>query len=269
MPNSKTVTLFTSNQRRHISLINLLASHFERVNVIVESVTVCTGRVKDYYDNSELTRNYFEKVLFAETEVFGNNRLINKPNVTTLIIKYNDLSLMNESELSFIKSADYYLVFGASYIKGWLADFLISRQAINIHMGVSPYYRGSSCNFWAMYDGNFHLVGATIHLLSKGLDSGRILFHAFPEKAHEPFKFTMYSVYVAFKGVIEFLNNIDSGIFNDVEQNKKLEIRYSRDSDFNDEIIKNFNSVGISQQQIQEKLDSEREVQSFINPFYA
>ena len=45
-------------------------------------------------------------------------------------------------------------------------------------MGISPYYRGTDCNFWAMYDNNPHLVGSTIHLLTKGLDSGPILYHA-------------------------------------------------------------------------------------------
>ena len=45
-------------------------------------------------------------------------------------------------------------------------------------MGISPYYRGTDCNFWALYDNNSHLVGSTIHYLSKGIDSGPILYHA-------------------------------------------------------------------------------------------
>ena len=54
----------------------------------------------------------------------------------------------------------------------------IKNKTLNIHMGISPYYRGTDCNFWALYDNNPHLVGATIHLLSKGLDSGAMLYHA-------------------------------------------------------------------------------------------
>ena len=73
-----------------------------------------------------------------------------------------------------------------------MIDFLI-KDAINIHMGISPYYRGSSCNFWAIYDGNPSYVGATIHLLSKGLDSGDILFHCLPKPLNNDgvFDFTM------------------------------------------------------------------------------
>ena len=42
----------------------------------------------------------------------------------------------------FLKS-DVYVVFGSSYIKGELVDFLVKQKAINIHAGVSPYYRGT------------------------------------------------------------------------------------------------------------------------------
>ena len=45
-------------------------------------------------------------------------------------------------------------------------------------MGVSPYYRGADCNFWAQNDKNSNLVGATIHYLSDGIDDGRIISHA-------------------------------------------------------------------------------------------
>ena len=54
-------------------------------------------------------------------------------------------------------------------------DFLVKKKTINIHMGVSPYYRGTDCNYWTLVDDNPHLVGATIHMISKGLDSDQIL----------------------------------------------------------------------------------------------
>ena len=56
-------------------------------------------------------------------------------------------------------------------------------------MGVSPYYRGNDCNFWALYDDNPHLVGATIHMLTKGLDSGPMLYHAMSNIKSNPFEY--------------------------------------------------------------------------------
>ena len=78
-------------------------------------------------------------------------------------------------------SSDHFVVFGFSCIKGPLGDFLVKHRAKNIHMGVSPYYRGALCNFWALFDARPDLVGATINVLSKKLDGGSMLFHALPE----------------------------------------------------------------------------------------
>ena len=54
--------------------------------------------------------------------------------------------MFNEFIVRFFKS-DVYVVFGTSYIKGEIVDFLVKQKAINIHAGVSPYYRGTDCNF--------------------------------------------------------------------------------------------------------------------------
>ena len=116
----------------------------------------------------------------------------------SLAIKLGDLNLLKPKQIAPALESDIYVVFGSSFIKGWLTDFLTQNHAVNIHKGLSPYYRGSSCNFWALFDGKPEYVGATIHLLSKGLDSGPIIFHAVPKLDDEnPFEFTMRSVVVA------------------------------------------------------------------------
>lgn len=49
------------------------------------------------------------------------------------------------------------------------------RGALNLHTGVSPRYRGSDTIFWALHNGEPEWVGATVHLLDPGIDSGPIL----------------------------------------------------------------------------------------------
>ena len=59
-------------------------------------------------------------------------------------------------------------------------------------MGFFHITRGTDCNFWALYDGNFDKVGATIHLLSSKLDGGKIIEHAYPNKKYkDPFDYSM------------------------------------------------------------------------------
>ena len=69
-------------------------------------------------------------------------------------------------------------------------------------MGISPYYRGTDCIFGLKWQ-EYHLVGATVHLLSKGLDNGDILYHALPKYFEDPFLFTMSSVVSAIESLIE------------------------------------------------------------------
>ena len=107
-------------------------------------------------------------------------------------------------------------------------------------MGVSPYYRGNDCNFWALYDGNPHLVGATIHLLSKGLDSGPILYHAMSNIKTNAFEYTMSTVMSAFHSIAERIKDRSIFKINPIIQNKNNEIRYSRNIEFNEIVIKDY-----------------------------
>ena len=117
---------------------------------------------------------------------------------------------------------------------------MISQKAINIHAGVSPYYRGTDCNFWALYDNNPHLVGTTIHMLSKGLDSGSMLYHAMSKIKTNPFEYTMSTIKAAFHSIAERIE--DKSIFeiNPVVQDKEKEIRYSKKIEFNDQIVNEY-----------------------------
>ena len=170
------ITLFTANQARHNYLINLLSSVATEINVVQESRTIFPGIVPGHYPATDTIKEYFSKVINAQKELFGNSYISGtKNNLNLLPLESGDLTRCSIEYLSDFLKSDVYLVFGASYIKGELIDFLINHKALNIHMGVSPYYRGTDCNFWALFDDNPHLVGATIHMLSKGLDSDQIL----------------------------------------------------------------------------------------------
>lgn len=52
---------------------------------------------------------------------------------------------------------------------------------VNIHLGLSPYYRGSGTNFWPLVDRRPECVGATLHLVAAKVDAGPILAQVRPE----------------------------------------------------------------------------------------
>ena len=259
------VTIFTANQPRHLALIKEIAKIADKVYVVQECKTVLPGYRKDFYSNSDIMKEYFSKVMEAEKEIFGELDFL-PLNCHVMGLNCGDVSYLPLDIFGEALNSDYYIVFGASYIKGALIDFLIEHRALNIHMGVSPYFRGCSCNFWAIYDGYPEMVGATIHLLSKGLDSGDILYHAFPGGiTDDPFKLGMLAVYAAIKSLCVKL--CDSSIFsmNLIKQNTGEEIRYARNNDFTDEIAQEYLSNLPSKSWLKQKIEN-RNLKNFINP---
>ena len=235
------ITIFSGNQSRHLNLAKTLSCLCEEIFFISECTTVFPGEVEDLYKKTDTMKKYFLNVKKAEKNIFGEIDFLPE-NISTLLIKNNDLSKLSEKHLSKALNSDIYVVFGSSYIKGWLIDFLVEKNAINIHMGISPYYRGNSCNFWALFDNNPSYVGATIHKLTKGLDSGPIFFHCIPKlnKTDNVFDFTMRSVLSAQKGIEDFIRNCSFTDYEVIAQDKQKEIRYARNKDFTDDIVKEF-----------------------------
>ena len=234
------ITVFTSNKTRHNYLINLLSEACEELFVIQETGTIFPGILPGHYEVSENMKVYFEYVNKAQVRIFGNTYVKNNNNVKIFPMLWGDLNKCSIEMLSDFLKSEIYIVFGSSYIKDNLLNHLIQKKAINIHMGISPYYRGTDCNFWALYDNNPHLVGATIHMLSKGLDSGPILYHALSSLKTNSFEYTMSTVKSAFHSLLERIK--DKSIFKikPIYQDKSKEIRYTKRSDFNEEVIKAF-----------------------------
>ena len=227
------ITIFTSNSSRHINLVNQISALGHKCYAIIE-------KKKEYnYKKKSLKKKYFFKVFRSEKKIFKNIKFNKK--IKFLFIKWGKLSSLKKNTLREFLNSDIYIVFGSSYIKGWLINHLIKKKAINIHMGISPFYRGAACNFWALYDNNVHLVGATIHYLSKSIDSGKILFHVLPSKRYRnDFDFTMGSVLSAHKALISMIKNKKIFKFKPFYQKKNKEIRYSKIKDFNKAIKKNY-----------------------------
>lgn len=264
------ITVLTSNQPRHINLVNKLASIADTCYAVIESNTLFPGQTDDFYKKSDTMQQYFGLVQQSERKFFGSPCFTHK-NVDSLVMKGGDLNKIDRDILAPALQSDMYVVFGSSYIKGWLIDELIANRAINIHMGVSPYYRGSSCNFWASQEGNFHMIGATIHLLSKGLDSGDILYHALPtiSNCNSLFDYTMKSVVSAHNSLV---NRISSGaIMNmrSVKQDNTKEVKYTRNSDFTDDVALSFLNAQPNINAVSQIITEQRQKIQYVEPFFA
>ena len=68
---------------------------------------------------------------------------------------------------------DLILDHGTSIVKNHILDN--AKLALNLHWGLSPYYRGTHCTDWALINWDPNNIGVTIHKLTNEIDGGDIL----------------------------------------------------------------------------------------------
>jgi len=73
---------------------------------------------------------------------------------------------------------DVLLDHGTDLVKSHIVE--TAPLALNLHWGLSPYYRGSDCTEWALLNHDPYNVGVTVHKLAKSIDGGEVLGQARP-----------------------------------------------------------------------------------------
>ena len=117
---------------------------------------------------------------------------------------------------------DLIAVFGTSLIKNDLLE-MGKKGIVNLHGGPSPHYRGADCTFWALFNGEPEHVGCTIHFIDKGIDTGRLIAHVFPEVKEGDDELTLFWRAVKRSSDVysEFINRLGNGEFFGLQQKEK------------------------------------------------
>ncbi|MDD4197924.1 MAG: formyl transferase [Paludibacter sp.] len=97
---------------------------------------------------------------------------------TPLITVENINSPQVKDQLEKIKP-DLVVVQGTTMIKSTTIKNI--PLVLNLHWGLSPYYRGSYCTEWAILNHDIYNIGYTIHKISSKIDGGAILTQGRPE----------------------------------------------------------------------------------------
>lgn len=69
---------------------------------------------------------------------------------------------------------DLFVVFGTSILPRKVFS-MPTHGTINLHSALLPYYRGSRVEFWQLYHEDYGHVGATVHFVDAGADTGNII----------------------------------------------------------------------------------------------
>lgn len=119
-----------------------------------------------------------EHKLFLTTK---ETRYFYKERDTEYFIKLGcgEINLYSVSKEIASFNPDFMFTFGCSILKPNV--FAIPKfGCINIHTGLTQFFRGVDSCFWAIHDNVPQGIGATIHYVDSGIDSGKVIYQKRP-----------------------------------------------------------------------------------------
>lgn len=180
----KDIVLITSNEVRHKFFRRILANSKD-INLklcIVEDTTHKQSR--EIFKNTKASnrmKEYFHYRDAVENDFFSDfTDYVNGPKV---IIKCkrgefnNNRKILKKIETS---KPDLIVSYGCALVKNYLIQ-KYGERFINVHLGLSPYYKGVGSNFWAYLENKPELIGSTIMMIDPGIDSGKIIHQIKPK----------------------------------------------------------------------------------------
>ncbi len=181
------ILLLTSDQRRHLFAAGRLAESADLVGILGEGKSPAVSAEPADPEDREVVRRHFrerdavERLFLGEPDGF--------PDVPVLRLASGEVNRPAAYRWVRERQPDVLVLYGTSIIKPpLLTDY--SGRMVNIHLGLSPYYRGSATNFWPLVHRQPECVGATVHLAVAKVDAGPILAQVRPaaaagDRAHE------------------------------------------------------------------------------------
>ena len=88
------------------------------------------------------------------------------------------------------QDVDLLIVCGAPILRKRIFD-LPKIATINVHFGLSSAYRGQHTIFWPLLEQQFDKVGATVHLIDDGIDTGQVLIEYCPDISPADHEFSL------------------------------------------------------------------------------
>jgi len=247
------LVIFTSNSIRHKFFANSFQNEVDDLLVISESKandsvfgdsTETPDKIKEHFK----LRNETEKKIFKGNDYFKSK---------LLPILYKEVNLEYVYDVVREFSPDVMLVFGSYIIKEPLLSLLEPGNFLNLHLGVSPYYRGSGTNFWPFVNNELEFVGSTILHLDAGIDTGDIILHIRPtfevsDNVHTIGCKVIQSSVLEIKKILKKIETNKS--INRIKQWESDTLRYYRTNNFNE------NSLSIYKKNLEEGI-----VEKYIN----
>lgn len=231
------IVVFTSNAIRHKFVANNLANNTDDILVISECNQNDASQIESNKEEKDPIQGHFEERYQTEARFFHGHDYFR---CKALPVLYKEVNLNYVYNVVCNFEPDAIVVYGSWIIKEPLLSILPTGKIINIHLGLSPYYRGSGTNFWPFVNDELEYVGATMIHLDAGIDTGDIITHVRPVIEIDDNVHTIGCkvIKLSVEVVIEILSEMDKGkTLNRVKQWKVENSHFYKKNDFNIDIL--------------------------------
>lgn len=166
------------NHRRHLYYVNQIAKYYdiaggiiqERENILPEIPTNMSVTDKRNWERHFVGRDNAERQYYWEQ---------NDPDIPLFRVRADTLNSAESATYIQSLNIDVCLVFGAGMIRDPLLSALPD-DTINLHLGLSPRYRGAATLFWPFYFLEPNWAGVTFHRIVHSPDAGKIIHQSCP-----------------------------------------------------------------------------------------
>lgn len=175
--------LFSGTHSRHLFVNKEILKLFDQVLVIVMEREELMPEVPSSLTNrdKELFIKHFNNRNKVELSTYGDL------NVKSVFSQYETINVssnkLNTNELANkIKefNPDFCFIFGVLLILDPVLSVL-PQNKINLHLGLSPWYRGAATLYWPFYFLQPQFCGVTFHQINKEADAGEIVHQCVPK----------------------------------------------------------------------------------------
>jgi len=174
----KKIILITADEVRH-RYFKYSLNNFKNIDLLL---CVCEDnqkrQAKEIINSKKSSiglKKHFKLRDYYERKLFKIKNIKKKKIKQEIMITRNELNYNAELIKKIIKlKPDLIISYGCSLIKNELIDEF-KNKFINLHLGLSPYYKGSATNFWPIVNNELQFLGGTFMYIDKGIDSGPII----------------------------------------------------------------------------------------------
>lgn len=178
----KKVVILTSSQMRH--------------NYFRKSLSLCEGIkvIASFCEGGDVLRSMSEKkeenqALIelahldardrSEKDFFGNFVALAPDHSNPIDVPRGAINEEDVAQQIINLQPDLLIAYGCSIVKDPLLSAFPGRF-LNVHLGLSPYYRGSGTNFWPFVNLEPEYAGLTFMHIDEGIDTGKIIHQSRP-----------------------------------------------------------------------------------------